>query len=48
MAGVHPVTFWLSHLMWDYLIYMAVAAVVIVILVVTDTRDLFTTNDAAW
>lgn len=46
MAGVHPVTFWLSNLLWDFLLFSAVAVVVVAVVVLMDERDLFKTNGA--
>ena len=42
MAGVHPVTFWLANLIWDFLLYLVVLALVLVTLCLLDERSLFT------
>ncbi|XP_059097129.1 phospholipid-transporting ATPase ABCA3-like [Tigriopus californicus] len=46
MAGVHPITFWLANLAWDFLITLVITVLVLVLLCVLDARNLFTEPEA--
>ena len=39
MAGVNPLVFWISNFAWDFVIYMVVATVLVVILYLFDARQ---------
>ena len=44
MAGVSPVVFWVTNFVWDFIIYLAIAMIYIIILYVFDTRLTFHSN----
>ena len=45
MAGVRPLVFWASNFMWDFLVYMVMAVILLLILYFCDKRNTFTYND---
>jgi hypothetical protein len=46
MAGAHPLTFWLSHLTWDYCLFLLATLVTCGAMYGTDRRVLFANNGA--
>jgi hypothetical protein len=46
MTGVNPLTFWLSNILWDGLLFLIAAIAFILALTSLDKRESFTTNGA--
>ena len=47
MAGVHPITFWLSNLLWDLMLFTCVSLVLSGVMYGLDERMILSTNGAA-
>ena len=46
MTGLHPVTYWISNLAWDYLIYLVSSALMLILLMAMDHDKTFTSFQA--
>ena len=46
MTGLHPVTFWTTNLAWDFSIYLASSALMIIFLMAFDYDKTFTSAQA--
>ena len=46
MTGVHPVTYWISNLAWDYLIYVVSTTLMLILLMAMDHEKTFTSFQA--
>ena len=46
MTGLHPATFWITHLAWDFLIYLCSAFSMACLLFLLDYQDTFTAFQA--
>ena len=46
MTGVHPVMYWISNFAWDYLIYLASSALMLILLMSMDHDKTFTSFQA--
>ena len=46
MTGLHPVIYWISNLTWDYLIYLASSALMLILLMAMDHDKTFTSFQA--
>ena len=46
MTGVNPLTFWLSNILWDGLLFLLSAVAFVVSLTALDNKDMFTANGA--
>lgn len=46
MTGLHPVTYWISNLAWDYLIYLVSSALMLIVLMAMDHDKTFTSFQA--
>ena len=46
MTGLHPATFWITNLAWDFLIYLASSTMMIVFLMAFDYDKTFTSFQA--
>ena len=44
MAGVRPSAFWISNFLWDFLVYMVVSLIILMIMYIFDKRNTFTYN----
>ena len=44
MAGVNPFVFWITNFVWDFLIYIVIATVYLIIIYMFDTRLVFHVN----
>merc|ERR1719500_1740229 len=44
MAGVKPSAFWISNFLWDFLVYMVISLIILLILYICDKRNTFTYN----
>jgi len=48
MAGVHPITYWVSNLLWDFGLFTIVSIIVTLVITFTDQRELLNSNGAAF
>ena len=46
MTGLHPVTYWISNLAWDYLIYLFSSVMMLILLMAMDHEKTFTSFQA--
>ena len=46
MTGVNPLTFWLSNILWDGLLFLLSAVAFVIALTGLDDKETFTTNGA--
>ena len=46
MTGLNPMTFWLTNLAWDFLIYLVSSALMVLFLMVLDYDHTFTSFQA--
>ena len=46
MTGINPLTFWLSNVLWDGLIFLVSATAFVVALIALDEKDVFSSNGA--
>ena len=46
MTGLHPVTFWVTNLAWDFSIYLASSTLMIIFLMAFDYDKTFTSAQA--
>ena len=46
MTGVNPLTFWLSNIHWDGLLFLLSAVAFVIDLTGLDDKETFTTNGA--
>ena len=44
MAGVSPIVFWFTNFVWDFIIYLVIGMIYILILYLFDTRNIFHSN----
>ena len=44
MTGVNPIIFWLSNLVWDFGLFFLSALLLVMVVVLLDTTNTYTTN----